>query len=105
MAFHVERGTIIGFGHHDVRELLRTVVLQLWPPRSQLLLHVAANGGYRRGGGHDASRGESGFDRAEAEVVIGITLADVDRGQRLPAGPDRLGESATIRQCESAVDE
>jgi hypothetical protein len=27
MAFHVECGMIVSFGHHDVRELLRAVVL------------------------------------------------------------------------------
>ena len=45
------------------------------------------------------------LDRSQAEVVVGVALADVNGGESLARGSDCLREGAAVGQREAAVDQ
>jgi hypothetical protein len=63
------------------------------------------DGGQRRRSGQHRHLRESGAHRAEAEIVVRVALADIDRLQRLAAGLDRFGDGRAVRQGKAAVDQ
>ncbi|ENN83873.1 hypothetical protein RHSP_41703 (plasmid) [Rhizobium freirei PRF 81] len=96
---------IIGGREDDVVEFLRAIFLELRTPGVELLLHICLDRLDGGAGSDDAGVGE-GFDHGtQAEVIVWIGLADIDRGQFLAICLDRFGKRLAIWQGEATVDQ
>src|SRR5207244_7269222 len=100
-----EGPTVECFGHDDVPQGLRTVLLELWAPGRQFLFHVSLDGRYRGGRGDHLGLGKRRLDRRQAEVVIRIALADVDGRELLAAGLDGFGERPAVGKRKATIDQ
>ncbi|KAG1246826.1 hypothetical protein G6F68_014465 [Rhizopus microsporus] len=56
-------------------------------------------------GGDDARLRERILQRGQAEVIVRVAVADVDRGQLLAAGADQLDQPARVAGAELRIDQ
>ena len=101
----VRSPAVEGFGHHDVRQGLRTVLLELRAPGRQFLFHVAFDGRDRGRRSDHLGLGKRRLDGRQAEVVVRIALADVNRRELFATGLDGLDERLAVGKRKAPVDQ
>ena len=85
-------------------ERLRPVLLELRSPGGEFLLHTCADGGYCFRPAITRASGKASLIGPRAEVVVRITLADINGGETLPVALI-ASRPPTVRKREASVDQ